>query len=362
MLELVVSTQPGGGPQHVYALATALAQRGFTPVIGGPRDGSLFAAFAAAGLETLELRTDRLSAATVGHVARLVRDRGIRLIHSHGKGAGLYGRLVARASRIPSVHTFHGIHFERYAAPARAAYLALERRLARWTGTVINVSHAQEAEGLALRLFTPAQSRVVPNGVDVERLGEEAMERSAARARLGIEPDAIVVGCAARFDPVKRLDLLLHATAAITPAIAVLIGRGPETERLQQRCRALGLGSRARLVGEIPDAWRLFRAFDVYVATSTKEGMPVAVLEAMALGLPIVATDIPAHRETLGGAADTLVEPTPAAIAKAILDLAGNPRRRERQGEANRARARAEFTIDRMVDAVARVYGDALGS
>ena len=75
-----------------------------------------------------------------------MRQRGIRLIHSHGKGAGLYGRVAGRLGGVPAVHTFHGIHFERYAAPARAAYLALERRLSSWTARVVNVSREQERE------------------------------------------------------------------------------------------------------------------------------------------------------------------------------------------------------------------------
>ena len=355
-----MSTQPGGGPQHVHALATRIATRGFAPVIAGPRDGALFDAFTSARLEIVEARTDRLRASTLARLAALVRARGIRLIHSHGKGAGVYGRLVARAARIPAVHTFHGIHFERYPAPARAAYFALERRLSRWTRTVINVSRVQESEGLALRLFTAAQSRVVPNGVDGEALAEGAMDRSAARLKLGLSPDARVIGCAARLDPVKRLDLLLHAVAAVPNVEAVVIGRGPEGERLRTLSRALGLGARVRLSGEIPDAWRLYRAFDVYVSASSKEGMPVAVLEAMALGLPVVVTDIPAHREVLGPEAETLAEATPEALATMLRSVLDDADRRARLGAGNRERVRREFGIASMVDAVERIYRDAV--
>jgi glycosyltransferase involved in cell wall biosynthesis len=360
VLELLVSTQPGGGPQHVYALATGLRARGFTSVIGAPRDGALFDRFVTAGFETIEVATDRLRPATVARVAQIVRERGIRLIHSHGKGAGLYGRLVARACSVPAVHTFHGLHFEGYAAPMRAAYLALERRLARWTRTIVNVSRAQEAEGLALKLFSAAQSRVVPNGVDVDRIAVEAMAPSAARTELGLPRDATVIGCAARLDPVKRLDLLIEATARVRGAVLVIIGRGADMERLSLTARACRVEDRVRFAGEIPDAWRLFRAFDVYVASSAKEGMPIAVLEAMALGLPVVAADIPAHREVLPPSASLTVPATPEALGTVIGDVLADIRRRAELGAANREHVRAHFGLSPMLDGIERIYRDAV--
>src|SRR5262249_47234678 len=197
--------------------------------------------------ETVELATNRFHPATLAGLLRLVRERRVRLIHSHGKGAGLYARLVARALGVPVVHTLHGLHFERYGAARRTAYLVLERRLSHWTRVIINVSRAQEAEGLALRLFDRGQSRVVVNGVDVARLAAAAVEREEARAAFGLPVSVPVVGCAARFDPVKRLDLLLAAAARLAngaPRI-VLVGRGREDRRPRDLPASPGPGPRA---------------------------------------------------------------------------------------------------------------------
>ncbi|HEV8616450.1 MAG TPA: glycosyltransferase [Methylomirabilota bacterium] len=363
VLELVVSTQPGGGPQHVLDLATALRARGWRPIVGGPRDGALFDRFAAASIETVALRTDRLRPATLLRLVRLIRRRGIGLVHSHGKGAGLYGRLAARLLRVPAVHTFHGIHFERYGAGARATYLGMERRLARWTRVIVNVSRAQEAEGLALRLFTPAQSRVVLNGVDAARLNAAALDPFDARKALELETEMAVVGCAARFDEVKHLDLLLRAVAlpAARGATLVLIGRGPEERPLRALAETLGVAGRVRFAGEIADAARLFRAFDVYAAPSRKEGMPLAVLEAMALGLPVVASDIPAHRELLGPASDGVVAATPETFATALGALVADDQARALLGAENRTRARSEFGAREMVSAIEAIYREVGG-
>jgi glycosyltransferase involved in cell wall biosynthesis len=362
VLEVLVSTRPGGGPQHVLALATGLRARGWRPIVAGPRDGALFDRFAEAGVEIVEARTDRLRPAALLTLVRLIRARGVRLVHSHGKGAGLHGRLAARLAGVPAIHTFHGLHYEGYSPPARAAYLALERRLAKSTRLIVNVSRAQEREGLALGLFTAGQSRVVLNGVDTARLAARSLDRWDARAALGLDQQATVVGCAARFDPVKRLDLLLRAVARVTPAATVaLVGRGPEEGRLRGLARDLGLGARAVFTGEVPDAARCLAAFDLYAAPSRKEGLPLAVLEAMTLGLAVLASDIPAHREVLGPASDGLAEGTEAAFAARLGALLGDGELRSRLGAQNRTRARSEFDARAMLAAVEGVYREALG-
>ena len=130
ILQVLVSTQPGGGPQHVLALAAGLRARGWRFIVAGPRDGVLFERFVPVAESVVETRTDRLNPATVLKLVRLIRRHGVGLVHSHGKGAGLHARLAARITGVPAVHTLHGLHYEQYGALGRAAYLGLERRLA----------------------------------------------------------------------------------------------------------------------------------------------------------------------------------------------------------------------------------------
>lgn len=360
ILEVLVSTRTGGGPRHVLDLARSLRARGFEPLVAGPRDGPVFDAFGRAGIEAVELGTDGLAPGTLARLVRMLRERRIRLVHSHGKGAGVHGRVAARLCGIPSVHTFHGIHFEGYPAPARAFYLVLERGLSRWTSAIVNVSLAEQAEGLARRLFSRAQSHVIPNGVDVAGLVARALDRDAARRALGLAAGAFVVGCVARLDPVKGVDRLLRAVAACdaSPEL-VLIGDGAEAAALRRLAVALGLEGRVRFLGEVPEAARLYRAFDVYASAAHKEGMPLAVIEAMALGLPIVASDIPAHREVLGTDAP-LAEASAAPFGAALGRLGASPETRRQLGEGNRARS-IRFDLARMADAIAGLYGRLLG-
>ena len=360
ILQLLVSTRPGGGPQHVALLVRGLRARGWEPIVAAPADGVLFDGFAKAGIEIVEVATNRLRPATLVQVLGLVRRRRVALIHSHGKGAGVYGRVAARLARIPAVHTLHGIHYERYAPPVRAAYLALERRLSAWSARVVNVSREQEREGLALRLFDARRSRVIPNGVDVTRLGATALGRGDARAELKLPVDATVVGAMARFDEVKRLDVLVDAVARVRGITLVLIGDGAESARLRARAAQRGLGSRVVFAGEVEGAAQLLPAFDVFASPSRKEGMPMAVLEAMALGLPVVASDIPAHREVLGPASPGLVAGTVDGFAAALERLGRDADLRAMLGAENRTRARSEFDARAMLDALEALYGEVL--
>lgn len=358
VLHVVVSMKPGGGPQHVGLLAHGLRARGWTPIVAGPADGAALDAFVKAGIEMVELATDRLQPATLWRLVELVRRRGIGLVHSHGKGAGFYGRLAAWVAGVPAVHTFHGIHFERYGGVGRAGYLALERWLARHTAAVVHVSRAQQEEAHRLRLGAAGRSHVVVNGVDGGCLQAGALAPDAARRRLGLEPGAIVVGSIARLDEVKRLDLLIRAAARLAhlKPVVTLVGAGPEAPALQALARTLDGGVDVRFAGEIPVAARLLRAFDVYVAPSRKEGMPLAVLEAMALGLPVVASAIAAHREVLGPGSAGLVAGEPDALARTLGALLADPSARARLGADNRVRVEQLFSASRMVEEIDRIY------
>jgi len=367
ILELIVSTGFGGGPTHVLELVRHLPRPEFAATVAGPAGGPYGGLFVESGVPFVDIRTDRLAIRPFLEVLRLIRRDGIDLVHSHGKGAGLYGRLAARRAGIPAIHTFHGIHHADYPAGLGRAYLGLERGLARITQAIVHVSESQALEAAGLGLAPAERSHVIVNGIDAARVAGAAMTREAARQALQLEPEALVIGTVARFDPVKALDTLLRAFAIVAAAQPdarmVLLGDGPEASRLRSLAAALGIESRVRFPGFIAGASRLLPAFDLYGSASRKEGLPLALLEAMACGLPVVATRVPGHMDVVEqGVTGLLVAPDdPYALGRALRDLMAEPAGRKAMGQGGRQRVQHRFAASRMAAETAGLYRSVAG-
>ncbi|HEY7654410.1 MAG TPA: glycosyltransferase [Methylomirabilota bacterium] len=363
VLELLVSTELGGGPAHVRDLVAGLAGPEFALTVAGPGGGFYPDEFRALGAEFAEVRADRLSIGALLRTMRLVRSRRIQVIHSHGKGAGLYGRLVAWWTGAAAIHTFHGIHPPRHPG----LYLAMERLLARLSHAVIHVSASQAAEARALGLAPPGRSRVVVNGIDVERVRAAAARAPLSRDQLGLRGDALVVGTVARFDPVKGLDVLLRAFALLLERVPeaqlLVVGDGPERESLRALARGLDPGGRIVFVGAIPDAARVLPLVDLYATASRREGLPLAVLEAMACEVPVLATRAPGHVDAVDDGVTGQLVPVDdvSGLAAAAAGLLRDPARRSAMGRAGRARVERDFTRARMIVAIADLYREAAG-
>lgn len=366
VLELLVSTDLGGGPAHVRDLAGVLPRGEFTLTVAGPAGGPYVREFEALGVEFVDASLHRVSMGairTLGRLTRLIRARRIQVIHSHGKGAGLYGRLAARLTGAAAVHTVHGIHYEGY----RRLYLPVERWLARRGHAVVHVSESQAREATVLGLAPPGRSRVIVNGIDPSRVREAAQRERPSRSQLGLDGDAVVLGTVARFDPVKDLDVLLRAFARLLTrmprAQLLLIGDGAEASRLRDLAARLGIRDRVVFAGRVPGAARCLPLVDLYVSASRKEGLPLAVLEAMALERAVVATRVAGHVDVVEEGETGILVPVgdPESLAAAAAGLLADPERRRALGRAGRRRVESRFTLTAMAGAVAELYREAAG-
>jgi glycosyltransferase involved in cell wall biosynthesis len=361
VLELLVSTGLGGGPTHVRDLVAGLPREEFALVVAGPAGGPHEQEFRALGADFVDIRADRLSVGVLLRVIRLVRQRRIQIIHSHGRGAGLYGRIAAQLTGAVAIHTFHGIHHEGYSR----LYLAVERCLARHSHAVVHVSESQIREARALGLAPEGRSRLIINGTDVARARATIERAPLSRRALGLEADALVLGTVARFDRVKGLDVLLRAFARLLQRLPraqlLIVGDGSEGERLRRLGRSLGVEGRVVFAGFIPDAVRCLPLMDLYVSASRREGLPLALLEAMGCGLAVVATRAPGHVDVVeDGVTGVLVPPGDfERLAGVAADLLADPARRSALGEAGRRRAETHFALSRMLREVTDLYRDA---
>jgi glycosyltransferase involved in cell wall biosynthesis len=274
------------------------------------------------------------------------------IVHTHTSKAGFIGRLAARIARVPAViHQPHGHIFYGYYGPRRTAlFTALERRAAGWSDRIVTLTERGTLEHLARGIGRPEQYVAVPSGVPTERLRATAPSRAEARARLGLAPGAFVLVGLGRLIPVKGFDLLVRALPSVSDQIAatraLLVGDGPERSRLEALAAAVSASGHLRFAGETRDAASHLVAADVVVVPSRNEGMGRVIVEAMALGLPVVATavgGIPAV--VTDGECGRLVEPDDVeALAASLVELGRDPALRRKLGEAGRVRAEAFST------------------
>jgi len=242
--------------------------------------------------------------------------------------------------------------------PLDRAMSALATRL---TDVVVANSAAVGANTLEREHLDPAKLRIIRNGVElIEPLSAD--ERASHRSALGVAADEFLIGCVANYRPVKRLDLLIDAFVALDGANTrlrlVLVGEGPIRADLQQRIHALGLEGRVRLHGSVLDPRPLYGAFDLVVQASRSEGLPNAILEAAAAGLPIVATAVGGTGEiVVDGRTGLLVPPGDAiALASALQRVAADPGLRTRLGAAAREHVAKTFGMERFVAEFAALY------
>ena len=300
----------------------------------------------------------------VRDLAKLMRRERPTIVHTHTSKAGFVGRLAARIARVPAVvHQPHGHIFHGYYGPVRTrVYIELERLAARWADRMLMLTERGAAEHLERGIGRPAQFAVVPSGVPVRAFRAASPGRDAARGALGIPRDAFVVAALGRLVPIKGFDLLIEAlpplAAAMPTARLLVIGDGPLRGEFERRAEALGMGPRLTITGARTDVPAVLTAADVLAAPSRNEGMGRAIVEAMALGIPVVGTrvgGIPAV--IVDGESGRLVDPeNAAALAGALIQLALDDRLRAKLGEAAAERA-ALFSTEVSAARLLAVYG-----
>jgi L-malate glycosyltransferase len=276
------------------------------------------------------------------------------VVHTHGCRSDVIDAGIARSLGVPVVTTVHGSSL---LGGITRLYEWLEFAMFPRFDAVVAVSRPLVR---SLRRFGVARERihVIPNGWNGR---VPTADRATARAALGLPPDRFLVGWVGRLIPVKGADLFLHSLAQLSgvSVSASIVGEGPERARLEQLATALGLrhGEQVTFHGQIEDAARLFPAFDAFVLSSRSEGTPMVLAEAIAAGVPVIATAVGGVPDLLGTDGALLVPPEqPAALAQAIRSTALDPAAaRERAGRA-RQRLETEFGPQQWLERYERVY------
>jgi glycosyltransferase involved in cell wall biosynthesis len=301
-------------------------------------------------------------------LVRLFRKERPLIVHTHSSKAGILGRVAADLASVPIVvHSVHGFGFnDRQPAPLRRVLLGAERFAAGRTTHFVVVSRANLEQGVRLGLFPRERATLIRSGIPIAAFEEAARSRArggggSLRRELGLPGGAPIVGMIACLKPQKSpltfVDLAARVAAAVPGSVFVLAGDGELREEVRARVAARGLSERFHLLGWRRDVPELMAALDVLVLTSLWEGLPKVIPQAIAAGVPVVATAVDGTTDIIEDGVNGFLAPPfdVPRLASRVEQLLGDPALR--RGFADRARlSLPEFDIDAMVRAQEALY------
>jgi glycosyltransferase involved in cell wall biosynthesis len=289
----VLSSFDMGGQERVAldlaAIQRASGQRVLALSLARTPEGPLASAFRAAGVQTETVaKRPGFDASLSFRLAARIAMEGVDVVHSHNPHALIYGAPAAALLRVASVHSKHGRN------PGTGRAMWLRRAASRLVDAYVAVTPALAQVALEAHECAPARLHVIANGIDVTRFTPQPEVRRRMRAELGIPERAWVVGTVGRLSPEKDQALLVDALAPLLDADRhlVIVGDGPEREALHLRVASTWRSAFVHMTGARSDAQNLLAAFDVFALTSRTEGLPLVLLEAMAMRLPVVSTAV----------------------------------------------------------------------
>jgi glycosyltransferase involved in cell wall biosynthesis len=355
ILLLVTDLEYGGTPLRLVRTAIALSRIGFEPILGclGP-EGPLSAELRRRGLETFACDArHRYDAGCLVRLARVIRRFDPDLIHATLFHANMAARLVGKWDRHRPVLT-------------ASATIEIERRWHLWGESLtagLSDFHLANSEAVRRHLcdelgFSPQRVAVVPNGIDLDRIDSTT---AVDRVAWNIPLDEPLLVWAGRMDPVKGLDTLISAIDMLSAEHrfhVVLIGDGPKRQRLEARLSGLRSAQRVRMLGWREDVVGWFKAADLFVFPSRTEGCPNSLIEAMASGCTVAASDLPACRELIEpGVSGELVPPDqPTAWVDRLTVLMRDTARRKRLGQEARRRIQRRFALPTVTKELGKIY------
>lgn len=296
------------------------------------------------------------------NIARAIRRFRPHIVHTHTAKAGMLGRLAALMNGVPIiVHTFHGHVLRGYfSRPKETAFRQIERALARATTRLLAVSGHVRDELLEMGVGRPERFDVLRLGFDLSRFTESGQRRGELRRELGLSPTTATVGIVARLVPIKAHEVFLDMAVEVArtrPDIAfIIVGDGERRRELQAGAEQRGIGAKVHFLGWRADMDRIYADLDVVALTSRNEGSPVALIEAMASGRPVVSTRVGGVGELVGDAGLLADMDDARALANGVGQVLDDPAMAARLGARGRQRVVPAFCRERLVNDVDTLY------
>ncbi len=350
----------GGGPAHMHLLTKLLAAD-FEIHVAIPHEPPYWHRFESLLGESrlIAIPHRKFQPGSLWQLTRETKRRNIDLIHSHGKGAGLYGRLAALLTGRPAVHSFHGVHLGSYGWLTRSLYLMLERTLSSLTKKVIATSPSEAQLITRLRLVGSEKLVTIENGIDLTQVDAPSLKRDTIFHVVTIT----------RFDYAKNPELLSeiielslkdHNSENI---VFDVIGDGEGSALVRERLNPAVERGQVIFHGNVDDARPILSSANCYLSTSRWEGLPLGLLEAFAYSLPVVATKVTGNSDLVEDGVTGLLYglDEPERAASHIFMLQRDESLAERLGRAGRELVARKYSAEEMAVKTSRLYREVLG-
>ncbi len=357
VLEITASAGFGGGPQHVFELVSNLGDE-VSIDIACPCQEPYWDRFSAIIQgELVEIPERRFTLTMALRLVRHVRRRDIQLLHSHGKGAGVYGRFIAALTGVPLVHTPHGIHLGHYSKLMRRTYIAYERMTGRFSDCTIFVSESEKERAMGLHLWPSVQSQVIVNGVRSWPDDRAKQWRCELRSSIGVADSELVVVTLSRFDFQKNMNEMAFIAEKCPRIQFWFLGDGADKPAVMEYCKSHKIAN-VWLPGFVPDPLSYLAAADVYLSTSRWEGLPLSLLEAMSLAKPVVASEVTGNRDVVHDSKTGYLYPLGDAnrAVELLGKLENDAGLRRRMGQAAKRHQKETFSVGAMAAKTLAVY------
>lgn len=358
----------GGGERAFAQIINGLNKEKFEVFVACLPEG-IFVEKIKDGAEIIPLNfRNRFNLMNISQLARIVKEKKISIIHSQGARADFFARLAAhRVGTVAIVSTVQmpvegfDVNFLK-----KAIYVILDRFSEKFVDKFIVVSEVLRKRLIEKHRIPPEKVSLIYNGVELEEYNDKWVSGERIREQFKIEKGIPLIGTVGRLVWQKGLPYFIQAVKIITqPPITnhplpvfLIVGEGELKENLELRIKNLELSDRIIFTGFRKDVKEILSALDILVLSSLREGFPMITLEAMAMGKPVVATDIEGIKEqVVNGETGILVPPkNPKALAEAIIKLAKSKELREKMGSAGRKLVEEKFNIKKIVKQYEQLY------
>ena len=295
ILFITLRADHGGGPKHVDLLINNLSSE-IEIYLACPQDRPYYDLWSESKKikDIFILPHRKFSVKKLLGLNKFIKDKDVKIIHSHGKGAGIYSRILKILNpRLKIVHTLHGVHIGEYGFLKKSAYIFLERFLTLFTDKFINVSNSENSVCLKLGLFKKSKSEVVYNGI------KALFKDDSAKIKFDLSGKKVVTTIS-RFDYAKNMSLAYEIAKNFKDNLSIVflwLGDGDDRAKLESMAQKDG--ANIIFTGFADEVPAYLSATDIYLSTSRWEGLPYALIEAQSLGIPIVATNVVGNNEVV---------------------------------------------------------------